>query len=109
MHAQHPFRQRNLPNLEAVPPPLTPEPLRPAPPAVVACRQLGFSGGEPERWSGGGGGGSVTNVRCSGNETSLIECDMEFGQRVREPEAAGVKCWETKSERPAVAALQIAG
>lgn len=63
--------------------------------AVVACRQLGFSGGEPATWEGTG---KVTNVTCSGNETSLIECDMDVGARVPQSYAFGVKCADRKGE-----------
>ena len=57
----------------------------------MACRQLGFSGGEVAAWEGIKHG-TVTNVRCSGNETSLVECELDFNARVPESYAVGVEC-----------------
>jgi len=49
--------------------------------AIVVCKQLGYSGGSARSGAYfGEGTGSIllNNVNCSGNESSIFECDNRY-------------------------------
>ena len=63
--------------------------------AAVACRMLGFSGGQPLQGSyftSAGDNFVMDDVVCSGSELSLTDCQFSSAHNCHEWEAAGVKC-----------------
>lgn len=67
-------------------------------PALVACRQLGYGGGEAEVWYGAFGARhptlpvKVTSLECDGSEATLNECSFAYSPEGVSPMAYAMAC-----------------
>ena len=83
--------------------------------ADVACMALGYEGSEPDagrfrrsRFGAGPGPIWLDDMRCAGNESSLLDCPLAGGRRARDSigvhnckstEVVGVRCMAAGEER----------